>query len=175
MIFYTYQYFLFAYLYIIMHTSIQELTILLKPFKKENMCDNKEIILEESNTLEVEQKLEWTRSEDGVIAGVCAGLSKQLDIDVNTLRILWIVSVIFGFGILAYLALWISFPKESRFEQAQQPMVFGVCQRVSEKYQMNTGLVRLITLLLIGVSFGATLVGYIVLHITLPSHKEEFS
>lgn len=51
------------------------------------------------------------RSNDKMIAGVCAGLAESLGFDVKLTRIAAIVCVVIGgFGILAYLLLWLLMP-----------------------------------------------------------------
>ena len=50
------------------------------------------------------------RSSNRIIAGVCAGIAEYMGIDVNLVRVLYViislVSVAFP-GILAYLILWL--------------------------------------------------------------------
>ncbi|MGC4113922.1 MAG: PspC domain-containing protein [Myxococcales bacterium] len=55
---------------------------------------------------------EWTRAQEGRrVAGVCRGLADWFGIPVAALRLLFIGSVFFGgWGILAYLAMWIAMP-----------------------------------------------------------------
>lgn len=46
------------------------------------------------------------------IAGVCLGLAEYFDLDVNVIRLLWVLAVIFGgTGLLAYLVGWIIIPE----------------------------------------------------------------
>jgi phage shock protein C len=53
------------------------------------------------------------RSEtDRVIAGVAGGIAHRFGINPTLVRLAWVLSVFFGgFGILAYLILWIVLPK----------------------------------------------------------------
>ena len=53
------------------------------------------------------------RSEtDRLIAGVAGGIAQRLGINSTLVRLAWVLSVFFGgFGILAYLILWIVLPK----------------------------------------------------------------
>ena len=63
-------------------------------------------------------KSRLTRSDNRVIAGVCAGLAEWLGWDVALVRLLYLLVSIFsaGFpGILAYVILWIVMPEENRF------------------------------------------------------------
>ncbi len=60
-----------------------------------------------------------TRSTtDRRIAGVCGGIAKYLNIDPTVVRILFLVTIFFGFiGIWAYLIVWIAAPEDNRIEQ----------------------------------------------------------
>ena len=52
-----------------------------------------------------------TRSEtDRVIAGVAGGIAERFGLDPTLVRIAWVVSIFFGFGILLYVVLWIALP-----------------------------------------------------------------
>jgi phage shock protein C len=53
------------------------------------------------------------RSEtDRMIAGVAGGIAQRFGINPTLVRLAWVLSVFFGgFGILAYLILWIVLPK----------------------------------------------------------------
>jgi phage shock protein C len=58
------------------------------------------------------------RSNNRVIAGVCAGLAEWLGWDIALVRLLYLILTIFsaGFpGILAYIILWIVMPEETGF------------------------------------------------------------
>lgn len=52
------------------------------------------------------------------IAGVCGGIAKYLNIDPTVVRILFLISIFFGFiGIWAYLIVWIAAPEDNRIER----------------------------------------------------------
>ncbi|HZY04212.1 MAG TPA: PspC domain-containing protein [Anaeromyxobacteraceae bacterium] len=57
---------------------------------------------------------EWTRARGNrMVAGVCRGLATRFGIPVAALRLAFVLSVLLGgWGILAYLALWIAMPLE---------------------------------------------------------------
>ena len=64
-------------------------------------------------------KSKLTRSNNRVIAGVCAGLADWIGWDIALVRLLYLIVSIFsaGFpGILAYAILWIVMPEESGFQ-----------------------------------------------------------
>ena len=51
----------------------------------------------------MEEKKRLTRSNNGMIGGVCAGLAEYLNLDPTIVRIVWVLMVLFaGFGILLY-------------------------------------------------------------------------
>ncbi|HPW66315.1 MAG TPA: PspC domain-containing protein [Salinivirgaceae bacterium] len=58
-------------------------------------------------------KKKLTRSDDKIIAGVCAGIAEYFGLDISLVRIgyilLSLLSVAFP-GILAYIILWIIIP-----------------------------------------------------------------
>jgi phage shock protein PspC (stress-responsive transcriptional regulator) len=59
---------------------------------------------------------ELTRSRtDRMIAGVCGGIGRYLDVDSNLIRLIWGVVTIFsvGTGLLAYLIAWLIIPEEA--------------------------------------------------------------
>jgi len=50
---------------------------------------------------------------DAVLGGVCGGLAEYFDADVNLVRVIFIVfSVLTGFAVLAYLAIWLLVPEK---------------------------------------------------------------
>jgi phage shock protein PspC (stress-responsive transcriptional regulator) len=55
------------------------------------------------------------RSEtDRVIGGVAGGIAQRLGFNSTLVRLGWVMSVFFGgFGIVAYLILWIALPKSA--------------------------------------------------------------
>lgn len=60
----------------------------------------------------MEKKLR--RSNDKMIAGVCAGLAHYFDLDPTVVRIVYVLLSIFTAfaGLLVYLILWLVMPKE---------------------------------------------------------------
>lgn len=62
----------------------------------------------------MEEKRRLTRSNNGMIGGVCAGLADYMDWDPTMVRVGYILlSVLTAFsGFIAYLILWIVMPRE---------------------------------------------------------------
>ncbi|MCA6657522.1 PspC domain-containing protein [Streptococcus salivarius] len=51
-----------------------------------------------------------------MIAGVCSGIAKYLDIDPVIIRLIWAAAVfLFGTGFLFYIICWIIIPEESKW------------------------------------------------------------
>lgn len=59
-----------------------------------------------------------TRSTtDRRVAGVCGGLAKYLGVDPTVLRIIFLLSIIFGgLGVWAYLVIWLVAPEDNLIE-----------------------------------------------------------
>ena len=56
-------------------------------------------------------------TNDRRIAGVCGGLAKYTNTDPTVVRILFLVSIIFGgFGFWAYLVVWLVAPEDNLIE-----------------------------------------------------------
>ncbi|HEX2031330.1 MAG TPA: PspC domain-containing protein [Actinomycetota bacterium] len=52
-----------------------------------------------------------TRSEsDKVVAGVAGGLAAYFGLDPTLIRVVWLLAILMGWGILAYIILWIVLP-----------------------------------------------------------------
>lgn len=52
-------------------------------------------------------------SEGKMIAGVCTGLSRYFGMDVTLVRVIAVVTAIFGFsGVIAYLVVWLLAPMD---------------------------------------------------------------
>ena len=54
---------------------------------------------------------------DRRIAGVCGGLAKYLNVDPTVLRIIFLITAIFGgIGFWAYLVIWLVAPEDNLIE-----------------------------------------------------------
>ncbi len=114
------------------------------------------------------QKLHWVRAKDGAIFGVCKGVARALDIPVGLCRLLWLVSVLFlGAGLGIYLMLALTLPREDKVDKALEPWILGVCARLARRSHLEVGVLRFLALALSLLSFGATIVGYLVLYFVL--------
>lgn len=49
--------------------------------------------------------------ENKVIAGVCGGVAEYFEVDPTIVRIIWLLSIFAGVGIIAYIVCWIVMPE----------------------------------------------------------------
>jgi phage shock protein C len=60
------------------------------------------------------------------IAGVCLGVAEYFDVDPVLVRVVWVVSILFGLaGAVAYVAAWVIIPEEPRLLPAPQGVPDG--------------------------------------------------
>lgn len=66
--------------------------------------------------MEVEGKVSSKRlyrsMDNRLLAGVCSGLGEYFEIDPVIIRIIWIILIIGGYGILLYLLFWLIIPRK---------------------------------------------------------------
>jgi phage shock protein PspC (stress-responsive transcriptional regulator) len=64
--------------------------------------------------------------EDRMIAGVCAGFARYLNVDVTILRIvLAVLTVMGGAGVPLYIAAWLLIPEEGREQSIAADFIHG--------------------------------------------------
>ncbi|HJE51477.1 MAG TPA: PspC domain-containing protein [Tessaracoccus flavescens] len=55
-----------------------------------------------------------TRSNDGMIAGVAAGLARALNVDATIVRLAFVlITLLGGSGVLLYIIAWVIMPRET--------------------------------------------------------------
>ena len=56
----------------------------------------------------------YRSAKNRLLGGICSGLSQYFNIDVNIMRLIWvIIALIWPATILAYLIMWVIIPHES--------------------------------------------------------------
>ena len=68
------------------------------------------------------EKRLYRDEENRVIAGVCSGLDKYLGIDVVFIRLAFVLALVGGFGVIAYLILWAVTPEAKTVSQKLEMM-----------------------------------------------------
>lgn len=123
-----------------------------------------------------------------MIGGVCSGLAESLHVDVNVLRLLFVISLFLGgTGILIYITLWFILPYKSKTEILDKGkkqksdqivrvwdnrMLAGVCAGISRYTGWDVSLIRLIFVLLSMIS-GIGIIIYILLAFILPLENKQ--
>lgn len=116
----------------------------------------------------------FTRSPNGVFAGVCKGLAESFEIDVTIVRVFWLLAFFLGgFGGLLYVALAFALPRKDRLEKANEDKILGVCAALAERFDIEVGIVRLFALFSLCLSLGGTVLAYFVLYFVLPHEKKK--
>lgn len=68
--------------------------------------------------------MKLTRSRNGMIGGVAAGIARAINVDVTLVRVAFILFSIFvGSGLLLYLILWAVIPREEGGSIAEEGVV----------------------------------------------------
>ena len=114
-----------------------------------------------------------TRAADGIIAGVCAGVARRLDLEAWLVRFLFVCSIMFlGTGLLVYFLLAIALPREDRVAFAYDKRIMGVCSVLSKRADLDIGVTRFIALLLLLTSFGWAMLAYVVMFFVIPTEAK---
>lgn len=99
---------------VIVMTDVEEVIALLG--NPSDYVDNEETAnvageKSEDNSKTSERKVFMRDTDNGVIAGVCAGISAYFGVDLTLVRVLFIILLIVpGFGGIVYIVLWIAAP-----------------------------------------------------------------
>lgn len=114
------------------------------------------------------------RSSDGIIAGVCKGIAKRLEVDPWLIRLIWLASVlIFGAGIALYIILALGLTREDLIQKAYTKKILGVCLRIAQNAQVDVGMVRVLTLISAFMSLGVVVLVYVILHFFMPWPQDQ--
>ena len=126
--------------------------------------------------IEINNNKKWKRSVNGWFGGVCEGLGESFGIEANLLRILWLASVfIFGTGLLVYIVLALTLPREDQFMSYHEDKIIGVCKRIAEQTGLELGFVRLLAVVSFIASAGTASLLYIILHFALPKPMQKIT
>ncbi|UWG97993.1 PspC domain-containing protein [Dehalobacter sp. DCM] len=69
----------------------------------------------------------YRSSRNNVIGGVCAGIAEYFEIDPTIVRLIWVLALFAGIGIIAYIVCWIVIPEKpiSPFDTFQDASAAG--------------------------------------------------
>lgn len=126
--------------------------------------------------MQTSRTTKWKRSRNGWLAGVCEGLGESFEVKPNIIRVLWLISLFFfGTGILAYIILALTLPREDRLYEYQEDKLFGVCKRISEQSGLELPLVRTLAVVSFIASLGTSILLYLILNFVLPENEDKIS
>ncbi len=60
----------------------------------------------------------YRNKKEAKIAGVCTGIAEYFDIDPVIVRLIFLVSIFWGGGIIAYIVAWVIVPEKNEKEVA---------------------------------------------------------
>ncbi len=101
---------------------------------------------------------------DKILGGVCGGISESIGINANIIRLIFVISLIFGFsGGWVYIILLVILPKNAGKEEIidieekennrifrtwQNRMIAGVCSGIAKYLNWDVSLVRIIFIIM---------------------------
>ena len=117
--------------------------------------------------------------DDKVIAGVASGIANYFNIDPVISRLLFLASLLTGFGLVVYIICWIGIPgkrvgmlnsSKRLFRDGDNKILGGVAYGIANYFSIDPAIIRIIfivSLFLGGVGF----ITYILLWISIPEAK----
>jgi phage shock protein PspC (stress-responsive transcriptional regulator) len=103
------------------------------------------------------QKRLYRNENDKVIGGVCSGLANYFGIDVVILRVIFLVLFFSGFGLIAYIILWVAVPstastviggtRKKLYRDTDDKIIAGVCSGIGNYFGINAWIPRVLFLL----------------------------
>lgn len=133
---------------------------------------------QESSTKENKKRI-YRNSSDKVIAGVASGLANYFSVDPIIFRILFIVSIFTGFGIIAYLIFWIGIPsnesgkiKEIKrlYRDGDNKILGGVAYGLGNYFGVDPAIIRILFIVSIFIG-GSGIIAYFILWMSIPEAK----
>jgi len=86
------------------------------------------------------EKRLYRSRDDRVLAGVCSGLGKYLDVDPVIIRLIWAATILLaGAGIFLYIIAWIIIPEEPLRTKTTQEAEASDSDVFDSEFDQNTG------------------------------------
>ena len=117
--------------------------------------------------------------DDKVIAGVASGIANYFNIDPVISRLLFLASLITGFGLIIYIICWIGIPgkrvgilnsSKRLFRDGDNKILGGVAYGISNYFNIDPAIIRIIFIVSLFLG-GFGFVTYILLWISIPEAK----
>ena len=132
----------------------------------------------ESKTTEKRKRI-YRNTSDKVIAGVASGLANYFSVDPIIFRLIFIVSLFTGFGLIAYIIFWIGIPANDSgkinenkrlYRDGDNEILGGVAYGLGNYFGIDPALVRVIFILSIFIG-GFGILAYLILWVSIPEAK----
>ena len=132
----------------------------------------------ESKTTGKEKRI-YRNTSDKVIAGVASGLANYFSVDPIIFRLIFIVSLFTGFGLIAYIIFWIGIPANDSgkinenkrlYRDGDNEILGGVAYGLGNYFGIDPALVRVIFILSIFIG-GFGILAYLILWVSIPEAK----
>jgi phage shock protein PspC (stress-responsive transcriptional regulator) len=110
-----------------------------------------------SSTTTQEQRRFYRDENNKVLGGVCSGIANYFVIDPVIVRVIFAIFLFTGFGIFAYLILWIASPSSASkvigsqrkrlFRDTDDKVIAGVCSGLAQYFNISIWIPRLLFLI----------------------------
>ena len=117
--------------------------------------------------------------DDKVIAGVASGIANYFNIDPVISRLLFLASILTGFGLIVYIICWIGIPgkrvgmlnsSKRLFRDGDNKILGGVAYGIANYFNIDTAIIRIIFIVSLFLG-GFGFISYILLWISIPEAK----
>ena len=132
----------------------------------------------ESKTTGKEKRI-YRNTSDKVIAGVASGLANYFSVDPIIFRLIFIVSLFTGFGLIAYIIFWIGIPANDSgkinenkrlYRDGDNEILGGVAYGLGNYFGIDPAIVRVLFILSIFIG-GFGILAYLILWVSIPEAK----
>ena len=121
----------------------------------------------------------YRNTSDKVIAGVASGLANYFSVDPIIFRLIFIVSLFTGFGLIAYIIFWIGIPANDSgkinenkrlYRDGDNEILGGVAYGLGNYFGIDPAIVRVLFILSIFIG-GFGILAYLILWVSIPEAK----
>ncbi len=147
--------------------------------KQETKKEAKEETKEEFKEAKEPKRKLYRDKTNNILGGVAAGIAHYFDIDALWIRLLWILLLFSGFGIIAYIIFWVVLPEKELEEKKSVKKFFrdpdgrvlgGVASGIASFFGTDPVVIRILFIVSLFLG-GSGLILYIILWIITPEAK----
>ena len=121
----------------------------------------------------------YRNTSDKVISGVASGLANYFSVDPIIFRLIFIVSLFTGFGLIAYIIFWIGIPANDSgkinenkrlYRDGDNEILGGVAYGLGNYFGIDPAIIRVLFILSIFIG-GFGILAYLILWVSIPEAK----